>query len=107
MSRCFPEPEHLLAYRAASPEIAAKLTPCAASPMPATFGGVERHVEELGSRLAERGHSVTVYGRTNYVREPRTEYRGMHVRNLPTVNSKHLDAIVHSGISTLDACIPR
>jgi glycosyltransferase involved in cell wall biosynthesis len=71
--------------------------------VPATFGGVERHVEELGSRLAERGHEVTVYGRTNYVRERRTEYRGMHVRNLPTVNSKHLDAIVHSGISTLDA----
>ena len=73
--------------------------------VPATFGGVERHVEELGSRLAERGHEVTVYGRTNYVREPRTEYRGMHVRNLPTVNSKHLDAIVHSAISTLDAMI--
>jgi glycosyltransferase involved in cell wall biosynthesis len=71
--------------------------------VPATFGGVERHVEELGSRLAARGHVVTVYGRTNYVREPRTEYRGMRVRNLPTVNSKHLDAIVHSAISTLDA----
>lgn len=73
--------------------------------VPATFGGVERHVEELGSRLAARGHEVTVYGRTNYVREQRTEYRGMRVRNLPTVNSKHLDAIVHSGLSTLDAMI--
>ncbi len=75
--------------------------------VPATFGGVERHVEELGSRLAERGHEVVVYGRTNYVREHLTTYRGMHVRNLPTVNSKHLDAIVHSGISTLDAMARR
>ena len=71
--------------------------------VPATFGGVERHVEELGSRLAARGHHVTVYGRTNYVREQLSGYRGMHVRNLPTVNSKHLDAIVHSGLSTVDA----
>jgi len=71
--------------------------------VPATFGGVERHVEELGSRLAERGHEIVVYCRTNYVREQRSEYRGMHLRNLPTVNSKHLDAIVHSGVSTLDA----
>ena len=34
--------------------------------IPATFGGVEHHVEELGSRLAERGHHVTVYSRANY-----------------------------------------
>jgi len=37
--------------------------------VPATFGGVERHVEELGSRLAARGHEVIVYARTNYVQE--------------------------------------
>ena len=36
--------------------------------VPATFGGIEHHVEELGSRLAERGHEVIVYARTNYWR---------------------------------------
>ncbi|MBI2237240.1 MAG: glycosyltransferase family 4 protein [Actinobacteria bacterium] len=71
--------------------------------VPATFGGVEHHVEELGSRLADRGHEVTVFNRTNYIEERRDEYRGMRVRNLPTVNSKHLDAIVHSGLSTVAA----
>src|SRR5687767_6289928 len=71
--------------------------------VPATFGGIEHHVEELGSRLAARGHEVTVYTRTNYTAERHTMYRGMRPRYLPTVNSKHLDAIVHSTLSTLDA----
>ncbi len=71
--------------------------------VPATFGGVERHVEELGSRLAARGHEVIVYARTNYVQERHEAWRGMTVRNLDTVDSKHLDAIVHSGRSTLAA----
>jgi glycosyltransferase involved in cell wall biosynthesis len=71
--------------------------------VPATFGGVERHVEEIGSRLAERGHEVIVYARTNYVEELRDTWRGMTIRNLSTVDSKHLDAIVHSAKSTVAA----
>ena len=31
--------------------------------VPANYGGFETFAEELGSRLAERGHEVTVYGR--------------------------------------------
>ncbi len=68
--------------------------------VPAAFGGVEHHVEELGARLAALGHDVTVYCRTNYVTERHDEYRGMDLRNVPTVGTKHLDAIVHSTIST-------
>jgi glycosyltransferase involved in cell wall biosynthesis len=71
--------------------------------VPATFGGIEHHVEELGSRLAERGHEVLVYSRTNYVDDPVDEHLGMRVKLLPTVGSKHLDAIVHSGLSTVSA----
>jgi glycosyltransferase involved in cell wall biosynthesis len=73
--------------------------------IPATFGGVEHHVEELGSRLAERGHQVTVYSRVNYASERHAIYRGMRPRYLPTVPSKHLDAIVHSTLSTVDAML--
>jgi glycosyltransferase involved in cell wall biosynthesis len=75
--------------------------------IPATFGGVEHHVEELGSRLAERGHHVTVYSRTNYTPERHGVYRGMRPRYLPTVDSKHLDAIVHSTVSTVDAMLAK
>ena len=40
--------------------------------VPANYGGFETFAEELGSRLAERGHDVTVYGRDRYVA------RGLH-----------------------------
>jgi len=75
--------------------------------IPATFGGVEHHVEELGSRLAERGHHVTVYCRANYTADRHATYRGMRPRYLPTVSSKHLDAIVHSTLSTGDAMLAK
>ncbi len=69
--------------------------------VPATFGGIEHHVEQLGARLAARGHEVTVFCRTNYVPDRRTEYRGMRLRHVPAVSNKHLDAIVPSALSAL------
>lgn len=71
--------------------------------VPATFGGIEHHVENLGARLAARGHHVTVYCRTNYGLERPATYRGMSLRHLPTAGTKHLDAISHSAISTAAA----
>lgn len=69
--------------------------------VPATFGGIEHHVEELGARLVERGHDVTVYCRSNYTADEKDLHRGMRVRQLPTIGTKHLDAIVQSGLSSL------
>ncbi len=71
--------------------------------LPATFGGVEHHVEQLGARLAARGHEVTVYCRSSYGEVPGGSYRGMRLVAAPTIGTKHLDAIVHSGTSTVAA----
>jgi glycosyltransferase involved in cell wall biosynthesis len=71
--------------------------------VPATFGGIERHVEELGARLAARGHDITVFCRSNYSGPVPGSYRGMRLTSLPTVGTKHLDAIVHSGLATMEA----
>ena len=71
--------------------------------VPATFGGIEHHVEELGARMVARGHEVTVFARTNYLEHPIAEHRGIRVVSLPTVGTKHLDAIVHSGLATCRA----
>jgi glycosyltransferase involved in cell wall biosynthesis len=68
--------------------------------VPATFGGVERHVEELGAALVELGHEVTIYARSNYGEARFDSYRGMRVRHLPSVSRKHLDALVHSLLAT-------
>jgi glycosyltransferase involved in cell wall biosynthesis len=74
--------------------------------IPATVGGIEHHVEEIGARLADRGHQVTVYTRGNYTRERLEEHRGMRVRYVPTVPTKRLEALVHSGLSTVHAMLP-
>jgi glycosyltransferase involved in cell wall biosynthesis len=74
--------------------------------VPATLGGIEHHVEEIGSRLAERGHEVTVYTRGNYTTERVQEHRGMRVRYVPTPGTKRLEALVHSGLSTVAAMLP-
>jgi glycosyltransferase involved in cell wall biosynthesis len=70
--------------------------------VPATFGGIERHVEEVGKRLAQRGHEVTVWCRTNYgERQPGDEYEGMHLRYLPTVATRRLEASIPSALASL------
>jgi glycosyltransferase involved in cell wall biosynthesis len=74
--------------------------------VPATIGGIEHHVEEIGSRLVDRGHDVTVYTRANYTKHHVSEHRGIHVRYIPTAPTKHLEALIHSGLSTAVAMAP-
>lgn len=71
--------------------------------VPASYSGFETCVEQLGTRLAERGHAVTVYCRTHHVEDVGDTYRGMKLVKLPSVKSKHLDTISHSFLSTLHA----
>lgn len=73
--------------------------------LPATFGGIEHHVEHVGRRLAERGHYVTVYCRSSYGAIPSRRYHGMQLVPAATVGTKHLDAIVHSMTSTAKALV--
>ena len=70
--------------------------------IPATYGGVERHVEELSARLAASGHEVTAYCRGHYTKGV-TQHRGVRLRILPSVRTKHLDAITHTGAAVADA----
>ncbi len=70
--------------------------------VPAAYSGFETAVENIGSRLVERGHEVTVYCRPHMVpRLPGSTYKGMRLVYLPTVKGKHLDTPVHTLLSTL------
>ena len=69
--------------------------------IPATYGGIERHVEELATRLVERGHEVTVYCRPYYTKI-RGDYRGVRLAVLPSVRTKHLDTATHCALSMPD-----
>jgi len=62
-------------------------------PVPA---GAENVAEQIGSRLAQRGHDVIVYVRANYTPRELKEYRGMRLVHLPSIPTKNLDAITHS-----------
>ncbi|MFN0150017.1 MAG: glycosyltransferase [bacterium] len=70
--------------------------------IPATFGGIERHVAELTSCLVTRGFSVRVYCRP-YYSNVSGEYHGVELVTLPTLYTKHLDAITHTFLSTIHA----
>jgi glycosyltransferase involved in cell wall biosynthesis len=64
--------------------------------IPATFGGIEYHVDRLSRRQAQRGHDVCVYVRNWYTPKTLKNYEGVRLIHMPTVRSKHLDASVHS-----------
>jgi glycosyltransferase involved in cell wall biosynthesis len=72
--------------------------------IPANYGGFETFAEELSTRLAERGHHVTVYCRE---RHGLAEYRGVHLRYLPTIRHKYLDTVIHTAASTADVLLRR
>lgn len=66
--------------------------------IPARYGGFETFAEELSTRLAQRGHALTVYCRS---RHSQPEYRGVKLVYLPTISHKYLDTIAHTFVSTL------
>jgi glycosyltransferase involved in cell wall biosynthesis len=66
------------------------------------YSGIETYYEEIGKRLAEMGHEVTVYCRT-YFSPPQPLYNGMRLIRLPTIRSKHLETLVHTFLSTIHA----
>jgi glycosyltransferase involved in cell wall biosynthesis len=65
--------------------------------IPACYGGFETFAEELSTRLASRGHQVTVYCRQRSL----SPYRGVSLAYLPTIRQKYFDTIAHTFLSTL------
>jgi glycosyltransferase involved in cell wall biosynthesis len=77
--------------------------------IPAVYGGIERHVEELSTRLVEGGFDVTVFCRPWYGEKAEVKneflkvYKGVNLIYLPSLKTKHFDAITHTFLSTLYA----
>ncbi len=69
--------------------------------IPAAFGGVDFHVEELSKRLVQRGHEVYVYVRNWHTDRNLREYQGVKLIHTSTIRTKHLDALMHSLTSSL------
>lgn len=77
--------------------------------VPTSQGGVEKHVQELGTRLVKAGHEVLIYARPTYAKKPTGQYyfvkgkllkkgSGPRVIILPCVPNKYLETITHTFI---------
>ena len=71
--------------------------------VPAQYGGFETAVEEIGRRLVERGHLVTVYCRNPGQRDE--SYLGMRLVNLPAVRHRMTETLSHTAASAVHAIV--
>lgn len=69
--------------------------------IPARYSGFETFYEQLSVRLAQRGHQVTVYNRSHFIKDVKGAYQGVRLVSLPSIPSKHLDTISHTALSSL------
>lgn len=69
--------------------------------VPAKFGGVETHVENLSKNLANRDHEISVYSRKWYTEGIESTINKVKTVHTPTINTKHLDTIVHTFTATI------
>ena len=68
--------------------------------VPAHYGGFETAVEEVGRRLAARGHKVLVYSRNPDPSAPLPpRHLGMRVVELPALKRRSLETLSHTALS--------
>lgn len=68
---------------------------------PPIHGGIEKHVAELATRLGPMGIGVDIYSRPHYSPDSGpAELAEVNVVKLPSIPTKHLDAITHTVLST-------
>ena len=72
--------------------------------VPPSYGGFETFAAELGTRLVQRGHEVTVYcRRSEESGAAANEWNGIRRIVLPAIGHKYLETVSHTFLSALDA----
>jgi len=71
--------------------------------VPASYGGFETAVEEIGKRLVRRGYEVTVYCRNPG--QTITEFEGMRLVNAPALRHRMAETLSHTTASTAHAIV--
>lgn len=67
--------------------------------VPAGYGGFETCVEEVGRRLADRGHRVRVYCRGVEPAKRLSTHQGMELVHLLAMRRRTLETLSHTGLS--------
>lgn len=75
--------------------------------IPAAYGGFETLAWELSTRLADRGHEVTVYCRRGWTDESVAVPAGIRRRFLPYLPGKYPATVSHTALSVLDSLLRR
>lgn len=82
--------------------------------IPSREGGIEVVVEELSTRMVQRGYEVTCYNRSgNHVSgrefdyEHLNEYKGVHLKDVLTIDKKGLAAMSSSFFGTIKCVLGR
>ena len=87
--------------------------------IPARFGGIETHVDQLSTRLAAMGHDVSVFCRNRFRPAPGEiaatsgfelgpeglTYKKVKLLYRPSINTKHLDAATHAFVCAAESAL--
>lgn len=71
--------------------------------IPSTYGGIEKHCEELYPFITENGFDVDLYARSYYCKEAISTYKGINIVTIPIINISGFDTFIYSFISTIIA----
>ena len=71
--------------------------------IPSNYGGFETCVEEVATRLAAKGHDVTVYCRSGYYSTKLESYKGVKLIYFPNIKKKTLETLLHTFICSIHA----
>ena len=66
-------------------------------------GGIEKAIEELATRFVAAGHQVTVFCRKRYVQDVGSTFKGVQLKALPAIYTKHLEAISNTVVAVFSA----
>lgn len=78
--------------------------------IPANFdgmGGIEVRVEKIAQELVDKDFKVDVFVRNWATPKSLTKHRGANLIHLPTINTKHLDAGIHSLLASIFVCFSK
>lgn len=72
--------------------------------VPASYSGIEKSVEEIGSRLAKSGNEVVIYCMKNKYTKKLNSYKGLRLKYVFSIPGKNTEMISYAFFSTLRAC---
>lgn len=72
--------------------------------IPDVQGGVETHCKKLYPLVVDAQHKITVVRRADYVADKTLKsYKGVDIKTLPSIRSKHFEAFIHTFMSAFYA----